>query len=375
VKLLAVILTLAACGRSASGPAKSPILASTTPLATAGEVGVVTLDGIVFVFDRSKVSVVRGGQIIGHADAPRGNGPQSWDAAAAIPAPDGGSWAVGISGGTLWRVTSSGDVEPVAARLGLGKAHTLSIAGDGTTFAIGLVGGVAIARDAFHVMRFTGPDTPFIAIARDRIAVGHAASVEVFDLGRGSRVSYSIDHVSSVAFLDPTSDHARLVVTVSGGAYVETGTELRRASTPPGLRQLVVSGSRIWMLARDGLFSFEEQAPLRVAAEVNADSRIYSAVAGDVWLTRPHKAGLARYSLDATADHASWQSVVAPAFQRTCAKCHLPGGEADLDLSTPSAWLDRTDSIRHALETRSMPPAGIEIPDADREILVRWISR
>jgi mono/diheme cytochrome c family protein len=65
---------------------------------------------------------------------------------------------------------------------------------------------------------------------------------------------------------------------------------------------------------------------------------------------------------------------VAPVFQRVCAHCHLPGGDAGLDLSTPAAWAaERIEIERRVLVTRTMPPAGTELPDADRDSLAGWL--
>jgi mono/diheme cytochrome c family protein len=76
----------------------------------------------------------------------------------------------------------------------------------------------------------------------------------------------------------------------------------------------------------------------------------------------------------ASADDAAWQARVAPVFQRVCAHCHLPGGDAGVDLSTLAAWTaDRAEITRRVLVDRTMPPAGNELPDADRDALAAWL--
>ncbi|MGE5181480.1 MAG: c-type cytochrome, partial [Acidobacteriota bacterium] len=75
------------------------------------------------------------------------------------------------------------------------------------------------------------------------------------------------------------------------------------------------------------------------------------------------------------AADAAWQAQIAPVFQRVCAHCHLPGGEAGIDLSTAAAWAsERAEIVRRVLETRTMPPAGTELTDADRAALEHWAS-
>jgi mono/diheme cytochrome c family protein len=76
----------------------------------------------------------------------------------------------------------------------------------------------------------------------------------------------------------------------------------------------------------------------------------------------------------ARADDPQWRADVAPVFARVCAHCHLPGGDAGVDLSTPAAWTtERTELRRRLFETRTMPPAGTELTDAERAQLAHWL--
>jgi mono/diheme cytochrome c family protein len=367
------LLVLAACGGSA-GITGTATPSSTSKLPLGCEVDVVTSGRLVFVFDHDKASIVRAGEVVGRADPPIRNGvPTRWEAATALEGPDGQRWVVGLAGGSLWRVTSSGDLEPIGDRLGIGSTRVLSVDGAGPTFAIGLVGGVAVSHDGFHLMRFaTGGDVPFVAAAADRVAVGTASAVDVFDLAHGSRIHYATDGLSSVAFLDATTDHPRLVVTASNATYIEDAGQLRRVTTPSRVLRTVVSGSRVWMLGRAQLFSLEHRDSVRIDAPVHDGDRIFSGGSGGVWLAN---ATLVRYAFENAAERATWQAEVAPVFQRTCSKCHLAGGAAELDLSTAAAWREHAADIREAIETRSMPPPETAISDPDREALERWLTR
>ena len=372
---LALVL-LVACGGSAlsstATPSATPTSIQTLPLGC--EVEVVTAGRLVFVFDQDKASIVRAGQVVGRADPPIRDGhPTRWEAATALEGPDGQRWVVGLAGGSLWRVTSAGDLEAIGDRLGIGGTRVLSVDAAGPTFAIGLVDGVAVSHDGFHLMRFaTGSAVPFVAAAADRIAVGTDSSVDVFDLARSSRVHYSADGLSSVAFLDAATDHPRLVITANDAAYVADGAQLRRVTTPSSVLRTIVSGSRIWMLGGSQLYSRDQSESVRIDAEVKDGARIFSAGGGGVWLAGT---SLVRYAFETSAERSSWQAEVDPVFQRSCSKCHLAGGAAELDLSTAAAWLEHADDIRQAIETRTMPPPETELSDTDREALERWLTR
>jgi mono/diheme cytochrome c family protein len=91
-----------------------------------------------------------------------------------------------------------------------------------------------------------------------------------------------------------------------------------------------------------------------------------------VWLDDT-RGSMFHYQIDAGADR--WQAQVAPVFQRVCAHCHLPDGEAGIDLSTVASWnRARGEIVHRVLETRTMPPAGTELSDADRNALAAWLG-
>jgi len=373
---VSVLLWVAACGGATASPAATPANATVLArLAVGCDVGVVTQGGAVYVFGRDQASVVRDGEVVARAAAPTQAGkPVAWEAAAAIAAPDGKRWAVGLAGGELWRVTPAGELEPVGDRLGLAGERVLAIDGSGGTFAIGLGDGFAVSRDGHHLMQFRGPATPHVAAAHDRIALARGTTVELLDLAAGTKVSYGTTAtVDALAFLDAATEQPQLVVNAAGTVYVANQGTLRKLALPAAPRQLAASGARLWMLGDGALYSVAGP-PVRVATPVDHAAHIYSTSAGDIWLGSARE--LQRYSLDPDI-RASWQAAVAPIFDRTCAKCHRPGGSAEIDLSTPAAWLEQVDSIRHELGAREMPPpdAEVKLADADRLALERWLAR
>jgi len=358
---------LIACGGGARPAYRSVPATTLSRLAAGCEAGVVRVDGITYAFGHATVAVMRGGTTVARISAPqRSAKATTWSGAAALDAPGGGRWAVGLADGVLWRVTSTGELEAVNERLGLGADRVLSIDAQGGTVVIGLDTGVMIARDAIHMMQFAGSRAPVVAASTDRVAIGRPSWVEVFDLSRSKRVSYPVEDVTSLAFLG-----ARLVVRAKDAVYIEDGGALRRTDAPSKLRHLVVSGSRVWMLAPHGLFSIEGGVPIQANLEVMPQSRLCRSDAGDVWLSLGDTSAL----VSLAAPGSAWHARVAPVFERVCATCHLPGGEADLDLSTPAAWTEHAEQLRDVLSQGTMPPAGTTLTDADRDALLAFLSR
>ena len=94
---------------------------------------------------------------------------------------------------------------------------------------------------------------------------------------------------------------------------------------------------------------------------------------GDLWIDGGGE--LQRYSLDRATADPRWTAEIAPVFQRVCSHCHLPGGDAGIDLSTPATWAsERAEIVRRVLVTRTMPPAGTELLDRDRLALAGWLG-
>ena len=130
------------------------------------------------------------------------------------------------------------------------------------------------------------------------------------------------------------------------------------------------------------------------ALDLSHAAGIFGSPSGDVWVASPGK--LARYSAELPPPGAgagavagappspggaiaavatSWQIHVAPVFARVCAHCHLPDGSSGVDLSTPAAWGDERAEIRkRVIATKTMPPAGTAMADADRAAIASWLD-
>lgn len=370
------LVVLVACG--GAPPALPPVAVSASaPLAIDAGPGatVVEQGDAVYVVGGAGATVVRGGAIAGRIAAPGG-----WTSAASIAAPDGdGRWVVAVdAAGALWRLTLAGDREPIADRFGLGAAKLRAVGGAGATTAFDLGDAVAYTIDGLHLARVPAEPAMAFAVAPGMLARAvaatraHAAYVEEWDLARGTRVTYPLA-ASRLAFLDGGGAQPRLVAADGDRVWLERAGGLDRVRAPAVVSALAARGDRLWLTAGGRLFELTGE---RLIATTERDPRLALLAAsrtGDAWLATER--GLVRASPGAAHDDPAWQAQVAPVFQRVCAHCHLPGGEADFDLSSAAAWqADRAELVRRVLVTRTMPPAGTELSDADRAALAAWLQ-
>jgi hypothetical protein len=211
-------------------------------------------------------------------------------------------------------------------------------------------------------------------VARDRIAIATEHAVEVWDLAHGTSQTYSVAD-GFVAFVDPDVPASRLVVRSGRTLWIERAGALHQIG-PRAPYPIVASGSRLWAILADGSLAVLSNDRLVPTTAKIIDGDMFASPTGDVWVRRRGApAALQRFSLERAADP-QWQADVAPVFERVCAHCHLPGGDADVDLSTAAAWEQAREQIRRrVLVDRTMPPAGTTLGDSDRAALSRWLSR
>ena len=217
------------------------------------------------------------------------------------------------------------------------------------------------------------------ALTHDRLAIATDHAIEIWDLARGTRVDLAIEYAHP-GFLDE-----RLIATTDHGLWIEDHGRLVPVRVPATTFSTIVAGARLWVLAGESLYTLDRDHLVKTTGPTAAAVRIGSPT-GDLWVNpigrsdqrtfgRVDGKDLTRYSLDHAAADPRWTAEVAPVFQRVCAHCHLPGGDADVDLSTPAAWAtERAEIMRRVLVTRTMPPAGTELSDADRTALAGWLG-
>jgi hypothetical protein len=373
--LFVMTILSSSCG---GAPAAAPplVLAHTPPidLTSGAPTTIVEQGDAVYALGGKLATVLRAGVITGKVEADH-----AWIDGAVIAAPDGdGRWVIALDdSGVPWRLTIAGEREQVADRLGLDGARVLAIGGAGTTFAAELSDGVAFTTDGLHLAKVTADPARAIAVARGQLARAIAATatrpahVERWDLTRGTKQTYMMP-ATQLAFLDGDTDHPRLVVSDGASVYVDQGAKLVPYAAPGPVRAIAAKGEHLWIAGADDLWLFDH-GTLRATRRDDRAARLLAAsTTGDAWLATQR--GLVRYSLGA-GDDPRWQEQIAPVFQRVCAHCHLPGGQAGIDLSSAASWQsERAEIARRVLVTRTMPPAGTELGDADRATLEQWLG-
>lgn len=361
MRLLALLLV--AC-HAATPVARAPIAqASVDPRDDV--VAIAEQPGTLYLFARDRATIQRNGTAVQVVVPPSGD----WADAATIPALDGeGAWIVArTTTGELWRITASGDVESITDRLGL-PARVRSIAASGSTVGIAVDDGVAILQDHAHVARFTGETGDIIAGDR-RIAIKNGGHIAVWDLAQQRRTEYVVPGTLAAGFVAGS----KLAVATRDAVFVEDRDGLHRLAAPDAIRAATIAGPRLWLATERGLYMLADRA--FVAADGPPAAHLFGLQSGDVLAAVPH-AGIARLSLDHAIDDPVWAARVRPIFQRVCAKCHLPGGDAGVDLSTLASWrTERGELVHRVVETRTMPPDGTPLSDTDRATLEQWLKQ
>ncbi len=316
-----------------------------------GSVSVVAeFDRGVVTFGERGAAVLVGGVVVArHALA------STWRAAALIPAGDASAapWLVAVTGaGRVLRLRSGYDFDDVTDRYHLGDTPVLSVVALGPTAAVFTYAqGFAVVEGA-TITRYEGA-VPSPAGGVRLASIPAADTVRVFDPRSGAAVGYTVRGVTSVA-LDASG---RLVAITPTTLYEESEGELRAVfSSRIPLHGLAVQGRRVWFGIGTELGVYEAAVSTTRGARLPSDA-VLTASPGGVWALSTQ--GLEQYvdAAGVTADQIAWERTVRPVFARRCGACHLPGGSADLDLSTYASWQTRRPAIRRrVLRDRTMPP-------------------
>jgi len=375
------LVLLAAC----AGHGPPPLNAA--PVATLADVHadqVVTQGDFTYALG-AQLAIARGDVVTTLVPVDCNSGPcpaHVWTSAASIPALDGdGKWIVATRyDQTLWRVRLDGELERIESRFGLGPLdHVWSVAGAGTTVALllhtpksySMTYGLVVTNDGVHVTRYDLPSPhDSLAVAQDRVALAAPDGVEVWNLATNSQRSYHVDE-GRPGFLDADPKLARLVVTSKHGVWVEHGDKLQPLDVGD-VAATAIAGARLWLEIGKRIYLLSDTTALDTTVASAGGEPMFGAPNGDVWIGAT---ALRRYALGAAAGDPVWRAKVQPVFERVCAHCHLPGGDAGVDLSTAASWTTEHDElVRRVVVTRSMPPAGTELDDADRATLASWLG-
>ena len=352
------LLLLAACGAAPRAPA-APSTSVKLPADTGDVVAIDEVGDATIVLDRTRAYVVRGGSLAASIPAPHG-----WRAGATIAAIDGeGSWAVGVGDdGRLYRITLAGELEDITDRFAISTVR--SVAAAGTTTAFALPDGVAVSADGIHELRARLATPTALAASKGRIALAGPHAVDVWDLATRRARTYAVT-AKAVAFVG-----GKLAVATGEAVLIEDGTGMKKLAVAGS--QIAAAGTRLWIVG-DGLYALDGNSLRRSSASVPHGARLFASPGGDAFLITA--GAVHRISIDAGTDDPTWRAEVAPVFARVCAHCHLPGGDAGIDLSTAASWRsDHDELVRRVLVTHTMPPAGTDLSPSDQDALRRWLS-
>jgi hypothetical protein len=334
-------------------------------------VAVADAGSVIAVFGPAGATVLSSGAVVA-----RDATVTSWIDAQAIHGADGSArWIVGVdAGGRLHYVRGLSSLEDVSSRYGLDGRRVRGVAMlDPNRVAFLLDGEIAVA-DGARVMRFGVP--PLRAIAGgDGNGAGVASDAVVsFDASMGAR-SFPLRGVTAA------------VVGRDGRIYATTARALY-ASTPQGdlallydaagemLHGLAASGDHVWFADGPELGTVDGDRVFETSGlHLPPASTLAPSSSGDVWvLSGGSLQRFARVDPEASLG-ARWSSSLGPVFARACASCHVPGGVSGTDLSSAERWHSERAAIRRrVVDTRTMPPEGHELSEADRATIQAWVD-
>lgn len=372
-----MLLLLAGCGAAphtrAAGAvsplavrpvAWNPAGADTGPVTAVADAG-----NVVAVFGPAGATVLSAGAVVAHDTSVT-----DWVAAQTIHGADGSArWIVGVDGkGRLHYLRGLSSLEDVSSRYGLDGRRVRSVAMlDPRRVGFLLDDEIAVAGGG-RVARFGAPGlASLFGGAGFGAAVGQD-TVSLFDATMTAR-SFLLRDVTAAAI----GPDGRLYATTPRALYAaSTQGDLALVYDAGGatLHGLTASGEHVWFADGAELGTLDgdrvaETTGLRIAP----DARLAPSGSGDVWvLARGALQRFARAEPE-TALAVRWSATLAPIFARACASCHQPGGVSGTDLSTAEAWHSERGEIRdRVVKTRTMPPEGHALSDADRAAIEAW---
>ncbi len=304
---------------------------------------------------------------------------RSWRTAAVVPAGDlAGSWLVAVDGtGHVRRLRDRSVMEDVSDRYGLLKEDIQEvIASDPQIRTVFALPQELAVSDGQKVSRFS-LSLRGISGGSGRVVGFGDTGVTVFQPNIGSILRYPLE--GAVATQIDTA--GRVIVATSDALYRENQRQLVKvySSKEAPIRGLALSSGLVWVQVGDGLAILDEKE-VRVApsASLPVDGKLLGSSSGDVWILSQGK--LSRYAEDTGggAPEDQWKATVQPVFTRLCSLCHMPGGSADLDLSTYKSWDTRRDLMMLRVvdgKPSPMPPKGAGTLTQDELSAVRnWIN-
>jgi hypothetical protein len=300
-----------------------------------------------------------------------------WVDAEAIRGADGSPrWIVGIDGkGRLHYLRGMSSFEDVSARYGLDGRRVLGAAMlDPTRVGFLLDGEIAVA-DGRRVTRYGAPPLAVLLGGGGYGAGVGTNAVTLFDAKMTAR-TFPLPGVTGAA----VGPGGRLFATTRRALYASTELgDLTLVYDAGGetLHGLVASGEHVWFADGTELGVVDgERVAETSGVHVAPDARLASSPSGDVWVLAADALQRFARAEPETALGVTWSSMLAPIFARSCSSCHLPGGVSGIDLSTAEGWQSERGAIHaRVVASKTMPPEGHPLPDADRAAIQAWTER
>jgi mono/diheme cytochrome c family protein len=300
-----------------------------------------------------------------------------WVDAGAVSATDGsGQWIVGARGnGHLYRLRNQSTFEDVSGRYGLGAFAARGATSLGPGFTGFLLDGEIAIADGHQVARYgSAKMTDFAGGGGFAVGVAHD-SLYVVNAAQKTATTFALPDVTHAA-LGPSG---RVYATTSRAVYAANDKgelALVYESDDDTIHGLVASGPHVWFADGSELGVVDgDNVAETTGVHVAVDAKLAASASGDVWVVGA--GGLQRFARadSGPSPTAMWTATLSPIFARACASCHMPNGVSGTDLSTPAAWQSERPRIRErVVVTKTMPPQGHPISDADRAAIQAWTA-
>ncbi|HEY0184868.1 MAG TPA: hypothetical protein VGC09_18865, partial [Rhodopila sp.] len=214
----AISAIIAALGCHAAPPA-GPLAVQRTPLTTAGAlVAAVEQAGTLYLFAPERATIEHAGALVARIPAPDG----AWAEAGTMPALDEpGTWVVARTAkGSVWRITTTGELEPIHDLLKLAP-HVRSLAAAGGTLGLTLDDGVAVLQHRDQLERFAGDNLGEIIAGAGRVAIRRGPVVDVWDLAARRQARLTVPTAIAAGFTAPATGRGRLIVATPEALFIE----------------------------------------------------------------------------------------------------------------------------------------------------------
>jgi len=300
-----------------------------------------------------------------------------WVDAQAIRGADGAPrWIVGVDGrGHLHYLRGMSSFEDVSARYGLDGRRVLGVAMlDRARVGFLLDQEIAVA-DGRRVVRYGAPSLVTLLGGGGYGAGVGTSAITLFDAKMTAR-AFPLPGVTGAA----VGPDGRLFATTQRALYASTehgDLALVYDAGEETLHGLVVSGDHVWFADGTELGVVDgERVAETSGVHVAPDARLASSPSGDVWVLSSGVLQRFARTEPETALGVTWSATLAPIFARSCSSCHLPGGASGVDLSTAEGWQSERGAIHaRVVASKTMPPEGHPLPDADRAVIQAWTER